>query len=129
MRVLLDTHPLLWYAVRPEELGRRAREVLDAPETERLLSPASAWELAIKVNIGKLKLGQGVMAFMESALATPRTTWLPMSLAHIARQANLPLHHRDPFDRLLIATALVEGVPVVTRDAAFQAYEGLTTIW
>lgn len=129
MRVLLDTHTLLWYAVRPEDLGRRAREALDSPETERLLSPASAWELAIKVSIGKLKLGQDVMAFMQAALATPRTTWLDLSLAHIAKQTELPLHHRDPFDRLLIATALVEDVPIITRDAAFHAYAGLRTIW
>ena len=110
MRVLIDTHVFLWWVEGDCALPARARAALADQDNECLFSLASAWELSIKTGLGKLKLA------------------LPVRMAHIGRVESLPRHHGDPFDRLLIAQALEEKLPVVTADPIFRDY-GVKRIW
>lgn len=129
MRLLLDTHTFLWAASDPAQLGDRARALILDPTNERLLSVASAWEMSIKHRTGKLRLEPSPHEFIAEQLARLQATVLPIELRHLVPVASLPLHHRDPFDRLLIAQALVEGIPLLSRDPALDAYEGLVRVW
>lgn len=124
MRILVDTHVLLWMAAHPERLDEAIRDQLESPANEVLFSAASIWELAIKIQIGRISLG---VAPEELAAAAVRRgfTELPVSAAHAAGVARLPLHHRDPFDRLLVAQALHEPARLFTVDRALAAYSEL----
>lgn len=122
MRVLIDTQCWLWMCATPERLSRKTQALLLDPRTERLLSVASIWELTIKFQLGKLPLPASPYDFVPSRLATTRTDTLPISASHALRIGLLPSHHRDPFDRMIIAQALVEGVPVLTAGRAFRRY-------
>jgi PIN domain nuclease of toxin-antitoxin system len=106
----------------PERLSRKTQALLLDPRTERLLSVASIWELTIKFQLGKLPLPASPYDFVPSRLETTRTDTLPILASHALRVGLLPSHHRDPFDRMIIAQALVEGVPVLTADRAFRRY-------
>jgi PIN domain nuclease of toxin-antitoxin system len=106
----------------PERLSARARKLLTDPGNELLLSAASAWELAIKWTLGKLRLPEPVAQYVTSRMAAGGVTPLPIAHAHALRVADLPQHHRDPFDRLLIAQALVDHLPILTADPQFRAY-------
>ena len=106
MRLLLDTHALLWALDDHPRLGRRARELLLEPREEMLVSIASAWEMAIKQSLGKLRLSLPVGRMIAERLGPVGVTLLPISVAHIGRLETLPFHHRDPFDRMLAAQAL-----------------------
>jgi PIN domain nuclease of toxin-antitoxin system len=128
MRLLLDTHAFLWAASEPSRLGPDALRIITDPGNERLLSYASVWEMSIKYATGKLILPQLPLAFVGIQMATLRMTLLRIELPHLAPVATLPPHHRDPFDRLLVAQAMVESVPIVSADAAFDAY-GVTRLW
>jgi PIN domain nuclease of toxin-antitoxin system len=128
MRVLLDTHTFLWMGDSPERLGERARETLLDPSHNFGLSIASVWELAIKVSLGKLTLAGSLEALVKAGLAHPRIDLIPIELAHVLRVQELPRHHRDPFDRLLVAQALTGAMPIVSRDEALDAY-GVLRIW
>lgn len=125
--LLLDTHIWLWMLTQPERLGR-LREVIVDPATTLLLSAASTWELAIKVGLGRIDLPRPLDRFVADRIRSTRVTPLPVSHTHAAAVAELPDHHRDPFDRLLVAQARVEQVPVASADAALAAYE-VDTIW
>jgi len=129
VRLLLDTHTFLWAASDPARLGDRARTLILDPANERLLSVASAWEMSIKHRTGKLRLEPSPHEFIAEQLARLQATVLSIELRRLAPVASLPLHHRDPFDRLLIAQALVEGVPLLSCDPALDAYEGLVRVW
>ncbi len=107
---------------QPERLSRKTRTLLLDLETERLLSAASVWELTIKFQLGKLPLPAPPLDFVPSRLETTRTDTLSISAVHALRVGLLPLHHRDPFDRMIIAQALVEGLPVLTADRIFRRY-------
>jgi PIN domain nuclease of toxin-antitoxin system len=120
MRLLLDTHVLLWAAVSPERLGPSAQLVIDAEQ--RLLSAASIWELAIKQGLGKLDLGTDVRSWVARALAELQLEPLSISGEHAAGVQDLPPVHRDPFDRLLVAQARQEGVVLLTADTRLLAY-------
>jgi PIN domain nuclease of toxin-antitoxin system len=122
MRVLVDTHVLLWWLHDASRLRPTTRALFAEPANELLWSAASTWELAIKVQLGKLRLDQPVHTFVMGVMATQSLTSLPVHHAHAARIAELPALHRDPFDRLLVAQAAVEGVPFVTADAQLGAY-------
>lgn len=122
MKVLLDTHVLLWWLHDSSRLRPATRAMFAAPANELLWSAASTWELAIKVQLGKLRLDEPVQSFVTRVIATQSLTALPVHHAHAARVAELPALHRDPFDRLLIAQALGEGVPFVTADGQLAAY-------
>jgi PIN domain nuclease of toxin-antitoxin system len=123
MRVLLDTHVWLWMTAEPERLGPEALALVEDPSNELLLSAASAWEIAIKVGIGKLRLPEPPSTFIPSRMHAGGVTALPITVAHAAAVAGLPPLHRDPFDRILIAQARAEGVPILTSDPQIDAYD------
>lgn len=124
MKLLLDTHALIWMAADADRLSARAAEALADPANDVYLSAASGWEVAIKRSRGRLQFPD-IDRQMADAL---RVTELPISLRHAAQVGALPDHHRDPFDRMLIAQAMADGLTVVTRDKAFDAYE-VATYW
>ena len=123
MRLLLDTHGWLWMRAEPERLADSSRRLLRDPANELFLSAASAWEIAIKFAAGKLRLPQPPAAFIAQRLAEDRGFALPILHAHALRAGELPPHHRDPFDRLLIAQAQIEGLTVLTADREFGKYD------
>ncbi len=118
MRLLLDTHVLLWTLLDPEEVGPEARELIEDGAQDILVSAASAWEIAIKRAQGRLEAPQDLAAAVAKQSFRP----LPISFQHAAAAGDLPTHHRDPFDRMLIAQAMVEGLTIMTRDPSFEAY-------
>ncbi|MBW7901780.1 MAG: type II toxin-antitoxin system VapC family toxin [Rhodocyclaceae bacterium] len=127
-RVLLDTGAFLWWLDDSPLLSRRARKTIGSADNDCLVSLASAWEMAIKAGLGKLRLPQPVARFFPEQLAANRFSALAIELRAIAAVETLPPHHRDPFDRLLVAQALTAGLPVVSADAQFDAY-GVKRIW
>ncbi len=130
MNLLLDTHTFLWFVVAgfSNFLPQTTRELLEDGTNELYLSVASVWETAIKVSIGKLKLPQPIFQIVDSQIQNNSINLLPITLAHLDVIETMPFHHKDPFDRLLIAQSLVEGITVVGIDAAFDAY-GTNRIW
>jgi PIN domain nuclease of toxin-antitoxin system len=125
--ILLDTHSLLWWLDNDDRLSRRAREAIQNPITQVLVSVGSLWEIAIKHQLGKLKASNLVNNFQKE-LDDAGFVELPISGVHAIRAAVLPINHRDPFDRLLIAQAEIENVPIVSRDSQFDAY-GVHRVW
>lgn len=126
-RLLLDTHALLWFVANDPALSPTARSMIGGAD-EVFVSVASAWEIAIKVNLGKLALdAPSAESFFEEQMIANDFAYLPIAPAHAFRAAALPRHHRDPFDRLLIAQAVAEGLVLVTREN-FAAY-AVTTSW
>ena len=128
MRVLVDTHVFLWWVEGDRALPAKARAALANQENECLVSMVSAWELAIKAGLGKLKLTLPVKRYVVEHIAANGFRMLDIRMAHIGRVETLELHHGDPFDRLLIAQALEEEIPVVTADPVFRKY-GVKRIW
>ena len=128
MRVLLDTHTFLWLVLDAPELSVRARSIFTDRENVILLSTASLWEMAIKVSLGKLKVMRPLAEWVAQEVAENGITILPPCLEHVLKVEHLPFHHRDPFDRLLIAQAQVESVPVLGCDLAFDAYD-IERVW
>jgi PIN domain nuclease of toxin-antitoxin system len=116
---LLDTHILLWFLENDSKLSDRVREVITNPENVIFVSAISAWEISIKQSLGKL-IAPGNL---EEALRFSGFEVLSMTLAHGIKVADLPLHHKDPFDRMLIAQALVEGLTIITVDKKFKFYD------
>ncbi|TVQ26794.1 MAG: type II toxin-antitoxin system VapC family toxin [Spirochaetaceae bacterium] len=123
MTVLLDTHCWLWWIAEPARLSDSSLDLIRDPSNRILISSATTWEIAIKYSIGKLALPEPPDRFVPSRIERDRLEPLPVLHSHTLRTASLPYHHRDPFDRLLIAQALVEEIPILTDDAAFDAYE------
>ena len=128
MRVLVDTHVFLWWVEGDRALPAKARAALANQENECLISIVSAWELAIKAGLGKLKLTLPVQRYVVEHIAANGFRMLDIRMAHIGRVETLESHHGDPFDRLLIAQALEEEIPVVTADPVFRKY-GVKRIW
>jgi PIN domain nuclease of toxin-antitoxin system len=130
VRLLLDTHTFLWAAGRQQFalLPQATKEVLEDGTTTLLLSVVSIWELAIKTSLGKLQLSESVADLVRFQQANSGIQLLPITLAHIELVEMLPFHHKDPFDRLLIAQAQVENLTVVSIDAAFDPY-GVKRLW
>lgn len=128
MRLLLDTHVLIWAMDDPTKLSTPAATALQDPTSDLLLSAATVWELAIKIGQGKLTLGLPYRQWMNKAIVDLDLTILPVTVEYADRQAGLPSHHKDPFDRLIISQALVEDVPVICADAIFDAY-GVKRLW
>jgi PIN domain nuclease of toxin-antitoxin system len=124
VKLLLDTHAALWWLAGDERIGGVAARRLADESQQVLLSAAVVWEVAIKRDLGKLIAPDGFASTLLEAGAQP----LPVSLEHAAAVESLPWHHRDPFDRLLIAQALDEGAAVVSRDHAFRPY-GVPLVW
>lgn len=128
MRVLLDTHTFLWFVEDDPKLNPHVQRIIEDADTQPFLSMATIWEMAIKVNLGKLGLPAPFALFIPDQLRLNTIMQLDIAIEHTVRVASLPLHHRDPFDRLLIAQPLVEQMPIISRDAAFDAY-GVTRVW
>lgn len=128
MRLLVDTHTLFWSGDDVTRLSVTALAAIQNPANDRFLSAASIWELSIEVGQGKLALSLPYRQWMDRAIADLKLTILPVTVEYADRQSTLPPHHKDPFDRLLIAQALVEGIPIVSVDVAFDPY-GITRIW
>jgi PIN domain nuclease of toxin-antitoxin system len=128
VRLLLDTHTLIWALDDPSKLSGLAATALQDPTNDLLLSAATVWELAIKTGQKKLTLSLPYRQWMDKAIADLELSIVPVTVVYAERQAGLPPHHKDPFDRLIIAQALVEGIAVVCADPAFDAY-GVTRLW
>jgi PIN domain nuclease of toxin-antitoxin system len=128
VRLLLDTHVLLWFASGDTALTVKAREQVLDPNNEILLSHASAWELAIKTGLGKLRLDRALPVWLERYVIGNGFAHLPITLAHILHTATLPQHHGDPFDRLLVAQCDAERLTLVSRDPVFDTY-GVKRLW
>ncbi len=128
MKILLDTHAFLWFLMGDPRLTMGARNRIDQPTSEVLLSTASLWEIAIKVSLGKLKLARPFGELIPEQIDANSFGILGISVEHAELVSRLPFLHRDPFDRLLAAQALTEKIPLVSRDAAFDAY-GVARMW
>lgn len=128
MRALLDTHAFLWFVLGDAQLSSTARRHIEDSGNETLVSPASYWEIAIKISLQKYMLSQPYEAFMQQGIVDNGFRILPIDPRHTAVLTSLPFHHRDPFDRLIIAQAMVEQMPVISGDAAFAAYP-VPCIW
>jgi PIN domain nuclease of toxin-antitoxin system len=126
MKILLDTHTLLWALTDESKLSERVRKLL--PSASTWLSVASLWEILIKVQIGKMPLPQPAGPFVMGKLARNGVQLLPVTSDHVLRIESLPDYHRDPFDRMLIAQSLEEKIPLVTADRAFARYP-IELIW
>ena len=128
MRFLVDTHALYWYIDGDPQLCPTARTLIQDAANQVLISPASYWEIAIKVSMGKWKLNRSYEDFMDIGLNKYGFQVLPILAAHTSRLIGMPFHHKDPFDRLLVAQALVEQIPIVSADRDLDQY-GVTRHW
>lgn len=130
MRILLDTHAFLWFVAGDAALSGAARTAIEDSANDVLVSIASVWEIAIKVSIGKLTVdAPSVDAFFDEQMDENGFGYLPIDPPHVFRVSRLAFHHRDPFDRLLVAQAIEEAIPLVTREQAVFAPYGATLIW
>ena len=128
MRLLLDTHAFLWWIADDARLSKRARSAIASRRDTCFVSVASCWEIAIKVSLEKLKLESPVDRFIPEQLAVNSFSLLPIEFAHVARVARFAFHHRDPFDRLLAAQAVIEDLTLVSADPIFPRY-GAKRLW
>ena len=128
MRLLLDTHALIWWGLDDPQLGAAAREAIGAADSEVFVSAASAMEVTTKHRLGKLPQGERLALGFESLVAAMGFQPLPITLAHARFAGNLVVPHKDPFDRLLIAQAISEGMPLASNEAVFEGF-GVTRIW
>lgn len=128
MRLLLDTHAFLWFILDDPQLSNTADTLIADPNNEVEISPASYWEIAIKISLGKYSLPEPYETFIEREIAANDFRILHIEPKHTAVLTGLPFHHRDPFDRLLIAQATVEGIPIVSNDPKFDKY-AITRLW
>lgn len=128
MRLLLDSHTLIWFFIGDRRFSDEIRIIIEDESNEKVISTASVWELSIKQSIGKLTLSLPIKAFIEQQLSLNDFKLLNITLEHIYCTATLPLHHRDPFDRLLIAQAMIENIPIASADSAFDNYS-VQRIW
>jgi PIN domain nuclease of toxin-antitoxin system len=128
MQLLLDTHAFLWWVEDASDLSGRARRAIADPRHECWLSLASCWEMAIKMSLGRLELGSSIERFIAEHLSANGFRALEIDLDDIAQVASLPFHHRDPFDRLLVAQALGRDLRIVSADRIFSKY-GVKLVW
>ncbi len=128
MTYLLDSHTLLWYTLDNPRLSETAKQLIRTSSNTILISPATYWEIAIKVSIGKLLLHCPYEEYIAACLNMYKFVILPIEPRHTVNVIELPFHHRDPFDRLLAAQALAEGIPLVSADSIFDRYH-VRRIW
>jgi PIN domain nuclease of toxin-antitoxin system len=121
MRILIDTHIFLWFINNDPQLSPTTKKLLES-DVDLLLSVASLWEIAIKVSTGKMTLPKPFEIFIPEQLQQNEIAILPIEIDHVTYITTLAFHHRDPFDRLLIAQSIVEGIPIVSVDTAFDPY-------
>jgi PIN domain nuclease of toxin-antitoxin system len=128
MEYLLDTHSFLWFINGDEQLSGKAKKVIGDPDAVKYISIISFWEIAIKVSLGKLKLDMDYQDLQQQVLLNGFEI-LPLTFEHTIRLASLDLHHRDPFDRIIIAQALTENLIVISKDGNFDKYSKLELLW
>jgi PIN domain nuclease of toxin-antitoxin system len=128
VRLLLDTHTLLWWLDGDRRLSRQARDVIADEDNEVWVSAASAWELATKARLGKLAGALDVASDVAGSLTRQGFLELPITVLHAQRAGGMRIDHRDPFDRMLIAQAQIEDLPIVTNEERFDGF-GITRIW
>ena len=128
MQALLDTHALLWWLSADPALGKTARKIIAEPRNAIFVSAASAWEIATKVRLGKLPTAADLAADFTGHIEREMFQILAISAEHAVRAGLLPGAHKDPFDRMLIAQAQSENIPIVSNEAVFDAY-GVRRIW
>jgi PIN domain nuclease of toxin-antitoxin system len=128
MKALLDTHTFLWWVSNDDRLPDRVRALIHDGDNELFLSVASGWEIVIKVQLGRLQLTDDPDEFLPRQLALNSITVLPITMSHALRIHALPSHHRDPFDRMLVAQSQVERLPIVTADPQIARY-AVDIIW
>jgi PIN domain nuclease of toxin-antitoxin system len=128
VKFIADTSSFLWFITDSERLSPKAKQILESSESARFLSLASVWEISIKASIGKLTFTIPIEEFLPQQLLLNQFSLLPISLAHTLRVTKLPFHHRDPFDRLIVAQSLIEGIPILSSDVALDAY-GVERLW
>jgi PIN domain nuclease of toxin-antitoxin system len=128
VRVLVDSHTFLWTLLDDPRLSKKARQVMTAEDNELVFSLASLWEISIKMKLGRLKTVGSSVAYIREEMDAFGMELLPVRYEHVLRQEALPHHHGDPFDRMLIAQAAVEKLPILTRDERFRLYE-VKLVW
>lgn len=128
MRLLLDTHTFIWYVTDNPRLSINVKTLIEDENNEKLVSTASIWEMAIKHSIGRLSFSLPFMEFIRQQLSVSNIGILEINLHQIEVVASLPLHHRDPFDRLIIAQAIAEQIPILSVDSVFDAY-AIARLW
>lgn len=128
MRVLLDTHTFLWWIIDDPHMSPRARDIMSNSSHELFLSAASCWEIAIKAKIGRIKLPDKPHVFVAEQMALNTIQGLPIQISHALHVFNLPHHHRDPFDRIIIAQAQLEKLTILTSDSLISKYK-VKIIW
>ena len=128
MRVLLDTHAIVWWATGDERLSRKVRATVADPDTEVFISIASAWEIQIKASLQKITLNETVDALYRDLIIDQQFRMLGIELDDMNRLSMLPPHHRDPFDRMLVAQALGRDFELVTKDQVISGY-GVSVLW
>jgi len=128
MRILIDSHVLIWYVDQDNLLSPASHAAISDPTNDLLLSAGSIWEIGIKLGLGKIILTQPFKPWMNQAISDLDVTVLPLSVEYVDVQSNLPRHHGDPFDRLIVAQAIVEQVSIISADANLDAY-GVIRIW
>lgn len=128
MKLLLDTHAFLWFVTSDPQLSETALDLIAEPTNEILISPASYWEIAIKVSLGKYPLSVPFEKFFQEGIDGSDMAILPIEVRHAAVLASLPMHHKDPFDRMVVSQGIAEQIPIVSADAALDAY-GVQRLW
>jgi PIN domain nuclease of toxin-antitoxin system len=128
MRVLVDTHTLIWAGLEPSRLGKRARVILHDKSNEVFVSAATPWEIATKVRLGKLSGAEELERDFLHSVESAGYTFLPITAAHALRAGRMPGDHRDPFDRMIAAQALAEDIPILSIDTKLDSF-GITRIW
>ncbi len=128
MRLMVDTHALLWALYDPTRLSKKAAKLITQQNTQISLSIASLWEIAIKTSSGKLKLGRSYNEFLDEFILSHPIQIEPITTKVLVENEKLPWHHRDPFDRLIIAQALNQDVPILSADNNFAHY-GVKVLW
>jgi PIN domain nuclease of toxin-antitoxin system len=129
LKLLLDTHALLWFIDGDKRFSEEAKSALGEDEAEIFVSVASIWEIAIKTSLGKLRLRLGIERELGEFLDKNGFRLTEIEYSHAAHVASLPFGHKDPFDRLLVAQALIEGMTILSHDVALDSYDGVTRIW
>jgi PIN domain nuclease of toxin-antitoxin system len=127
MNLLLDTHTILWALSDVQKLSDKAKSRILSPDNNKFISLASAWEVAIKISLNKLSFEGGVIRFLRQ-IESDGFELLPIRAEHITQVEALPFHHRDPFDRLIVATAMAENMAVITADSNIHLYDA-DCIW
>lgn len=128
MRTLVDTQAFLWLITGSARLSETARKIFLNPDNSLFISAASLWEICIKISLGRLSLRSGWLKIIQDEMKRNAVHWLPIEIMHCAELTKLPFHHRDPFDRMLIAQAMVENMQLLSSDRRLSDY-AITRVW